>query len=92
VHQIVAPAIQLHAGIRRPIELEEARIHGMVVGDLVQSFRPEDTGDLGLERFGEQAIDIVVAVIHEQETAATDVALQIAPLGGVNCTSLWPAK
>nr|GEU28510.1 hypothetical protein [Tanacetum cinerariifolium] len=81
VDQVIAPAIELPTGGGRPVELEKARINGVVVRDLLQGALAEDGADLRLERPGEQAVDIVVAVVHEHEAAALDVALQVLALG-----------
>src|SRR5690606_15626505 len=49
VHQVVAPAVQLEAGGRRAVELEEAGVERMRAGQLGERVRPEDGGHLGLE-------------------------------------------
>src|SRR5471030_592971 len=61
--------------------MEEARIDGVVVGDLLQGLGAEDARHLGLERFREQAVDVVVAIVDEQEAAALHVTLDVLALG-----------
>ena len=79
--QIVAPAIQLQRGIGRPVELEEAAIDRMGLWQRLQAFGAENLGHLRLERAGEQAVYVMVAIIHQDEAAIADIALEIAPLG-----------
>src|SRR5690606_9254766 len=79
VHQVIAPAVELEAGGRRAVETEEAGIDGVVARQLAQGVAAEDRRHLRLEGTGEQAVDVVVAVVHQDEAAVADVALEVAP-------------
>ncbi|EEF93703.1 hypothetical protein CATMIT_01664, partial [Catenibacterium mitsuokai DSM 15897] len=65
VDQIVAPAVEFETGRRRPVEDEEAAVDRMVLRQLLQRLGAEDLGHLRLERLGEQAVDVVVAIVDE---------------------------
>src|SRR5712692_5281735 len=81
VYQIVAPAVQLERGVRRSIrEGEERSVELVLFGQLDERRRSEQRGDLRLERLREQPVDVVVAVVHEDESAVLHVALEHAPL------------
>src|SRR5688572_18721077 len=77
VHQIVAPAVQLEGGGGRAVgEGEEGAVERMVVGEPPERRGPEDGGQLRLEGAGEEAVQVVVAVIGEDEPAAPHEALE----------------
>src|SRR5207342_1814398 len=70
VHEIVAPPVQLEAGGGRALgEAEETAVQRMVVRQLAQRLGAEDRRHLRFERLREQAVDVVVAVVHEHEAA-----------------------
>src|SRR5688572_11133499 len=63
--EVVAPAIQFVAGVRRPIrEREERRIDGVALRDIHEWTR--GALDFLTDRFVEGAIDIVVVIVHEE--------------------------
>src|SRR5690554_2849367 len=93
VHQVVAPAVELVAGGGRAVgEAEEAVVQRVVVGQLVQRIGAEDRRHLRLEGPGEQAVDVVVAVVDEHEAAVADVALEVAALGRIEFHQLVPGQ
>jgi hypothetical protein len=52
----------------------------MVVGDFLQLLTAEDFFHLGFERLCEETVDIVVAIIDENEAALLHICLEVLPL------------
>src|SRR5690606_13319021 len=81
VHQVVAPAVELVARRRGTVlELEERPVQPVVVRDLHQL--PEQLLELLRHRLVEDAVDVVVVVIDEDEASPPHVLLQVRPLPG----------
>jgi hypothetical protein len=81
VHQVVTPAVELErGGGRAVVEVEERVVERVVVADLAQRGGAEDGGHLRLEGLGEEAVDVVVAVVDEEESAVEHVALEMLAL------------
>ncbi|MDT4847677.1 hypothetical protein FQZ97_817420 [compost metagenome] len=64
----------------------------MRVRQFLHRLGTEDRRHLRFERLGEQAVDVVVAVVHEHEAAIAHVPLEIAPLGRVELHQLVPGQ
>src|SRR5690606_7885906 len=73
-------------------ELEEAVVQRMAVGQFLQRVDTEDRTHLRLERGGEQAVDIVVAVIDEHKATIAHVTLEVAPFLGIELDQLVPGQ
>jgi len=84
VDEVVAPTVELEAGIGRPFfKVEEAAVEGVVICELLQGLRAEEGGHLGFEGTGEKAIDVVVAVVREDEASVLNKLVKIGALPGV---------
>ena len=93
MHQVIAPAIELEARGRRAVrKFEERVIQPVVLWQFLQRAFAENRSHLRFERGGEQAIDVVIAVVHEHEPAIAHVAFEIAPLGRIELHQLVPGQ
>ena len=74
MHEVVAPAVQFEAGIGRAVfEGEELGVDGVGFRDFLQRAGAETLAHLLLEGAGEEAVDVVVAVVDEHEAAVANV-------------------
>ena len=81
MYKVVAPAVKFEGRIGRAfLEMEKAVVDRVVIGDLFQRAGAEDGGHLILERSREEPVDIVIAVVGENETAVLDVTTEIISL------------
>lgn len=93
VHEVVAPAVQLEGGGRRAIgKFEKTVVNRMVVGDFLQGFRAKRPGHFLLKRLGKKAVDIVVAIVDEHETAILHIPFEMVALLGRKFHQLMPAQ
>ena len=78
MYQVIAPAVELKGRVGRAFfELEEGIVDGMVVGDLFEGSGAEEGGHLGFEGSCEETVDIVVAVVGENEATVLDVVAEV---------------
>ena len=62
--------------------MKKAAVDGVVVWDFMEGVRTEEGCHFGFEGAGEEAVDIVVAVIGENEAAVLNVLMKIGALAG----------
>jgi len=92
VYQVIAPAVELESGVWRPFfEVEEGVIDGMIVGDLFETSGAEERGHLGFEGLCEKPVDIVVAVVGEDEAAVLNVVAEVGAFLGVELNEFMAA-
>src|SRR5687767_2920421 len=80
VNQVISPAVQLVARVRRPVrELEERRVQ------LVSSRNRDELSRRAFDLLGDglvkRAVDVVVVIIDEEESATVDELAQVVALG-----------
>jgi hypothetical protein len=57
--------------------MEEGMVDRVVVGNFFQGARAEEVGHLGLEAAGEESVDIVVAVVGEDESPVLYIFFEV---------------
>ena len=84
MHEVIAPAVEFEGGIGRSFfEVEEGVVDGVVIGDLFEGFGAEEGGHLGFEGLCEESVDIVVAVVGEDEAAVLHVVVEVGAFAGI---------
>ena len=92
VDQVVAPSVELEGGVGRPFfEFKEGVIDLMVIGYFLQGGGAEKRLHLGFERPGEEAIDVVIAVVGKDEASVEDVLVEMGAFPGVELHQLMTA-
>src|SRR6185503_6136705 len=89
VDDVVAPPVQLVRGLRRTVlELEEAAIDRVRRRQLRQGVVRERRAHLLFERARVEAVDVVVAIVGEEQPAGVGEAPQVLALGGTEAHQL----
>lgn len=84
MNEVIAPAVEFEYGIWRAFfKMEEAAVQGVIVWDLLEGVWAKKGRHLGLEGAGEEAVDVVVAVVGEDEAAVLHEAVKIPALASV---------
>lgn len=92
MYQVVAPAVELEGGVGWSFfEMEEGVIDGVVIGDLFEGIGAEEVVHLGFEGLCEEPIDIVVAVVGEDEAAILDIVAEVGAFLGIELDEFMAA-
>src|SRR5882724_11115684 len=79
---IVTPAIKFMGSIGGTVrKFKKRMVNLMAVGQFMQPFAArEDSFDLSLERFSENTIDVVIAVVDKDKSTVTDITAKVLAL------------
>lgn len=84
MYQVVAPAVEFEGGIGRSFfEMEEGVVDGVVIGDFFEGIGAEEVVHLAFEGLCEESINIVVAVVGEDEAAILDIVAEVCAFLGI---------
>ncbi len=84
MYEVVAPAVEFEGSIGRSFfEMEEGVVDGVVIWDLFEGVGAEEVVHLGFEGLCEESIDIVVAVVGEDEAAILYIVAEVGAFLGI---------